>query len=321
MKSPLSRRQLMGSAAAGIAVSSQHLPASAATAHDKKRALRLAHLTDLHIQPERGAVEGVAAAFHHVQALADKPELIMVGGDIIMDALAVGRDRTALQWELWQKTVRDECSLPVENCLGNHDVFGWDKKASRTTGEEADWGKRWACDVFGRDKSYASFDRNGWHVIMLDSIFPSDTMVYQGRIDDTQWDWLCADLEATNPATPVMVVTHIPILSASVLMGWSAKPKSDGDLAVSQKLLHVDLAKFRDLFWKHRNVKLCLSGHLHLFDRCDYNGVTYLCNGAVSGAWWRGDHQQTKAGYAVIDLYDDGTFDHAYVDYGWKPQA
>ncbi|MEX2092204.1 MAG: hypothetical protein WD971_05980, partial [Pirellulales bacterium] len=72
------------------------------------------------------------------------------------------------------------------------------------------------------------------------------------------------------------------------------------------------------LFAKHPNVKLCISGHLHLLDRVDYNGVTYLCNGAVSGNWWGGRHKDCDEGYAVVDLYDDGTFEHEYVKYGWK---
>ncbi len=82
--------------------------------------------------------------------------------------------------------------------------------------------------------------------------------------------------------------------------------------------MHTDVARLRELFWKHPNVKLCLSGHLHLRERVEYNGVTYLCNGAVSGGWWKGDHQQTKAGYAVIDLFADGTFEDQYLPYGWQ---
>ena len=55
---------------------------------------------------------------------------------------------------------------------------------------------------------------------------------------------------------------------------------------------------------------------MHLLDRVDYNGVAYLCNGAVSGNWWTSDtYQQTKAGYALIDLYDDGTVERTYLHY------
>ena len=68
----------------------------------------------------------------------------------------------------------------------------------------------------------------------------------------------------------------------------------------------------------HWNVKLCLSGHLHSVDRVDYAGVTYLCNGAVSGAWWNGDHRDCDEGYGIVDLYADGSFEHQYVSYDWE---
>ena len=37
--------------------------------------------------------------------------------------------------------------------------------------------------------------------------------------------------------------------------------------------------------------------------------------------WWRGDYWETPPGYALIDLYDDGSFRHEYVSTGWKAEA
>jgi Icc protein len=48
-----------------------------------------------------------------------------------------------------------------------------------------------------------------------------------------------------------------------------------------------------------------------------FNDVTYICDGAVSGAWWKGRNHECDEGYGLINLYDDGTFDHAYQTYGW----
>src|SRR5690606_10418224 len=45
-----------------------------------KRLLRLAHLTDVHVQPELNAERGMAACLHHAQSLADPPQLILTGG-------------------------------------------------------------------------------------------------------------------------------------------------------------------------------------------------------------------------------------------------
>jgi hypothetical protein len=37
----------------------------------------------------------------------------------------------------------------------------------------------------------------------------------------------------------------------------------------------------------------------------------------VSASWWKGNHQKVDEGYGVVDLFDDGSFEHAYVPYGW----
>lgn len=57
---------------------------------------------------------------------------------------------------------------------------------------------------------------------------------------------------------------------------------------------------------------------MHRLDRVDYAGVSYLCNGAVSGNWWKGAHYECNEGYTLIDLFDDGGWEQTYVTYGWK---
>ena len=86
--------------------------------------------------------------------------------------------------------------------------------------------------------------------------------------------------------------------------------------------MHVDVQRLGQLFRKHPNVKLCISGHLHQIDRAEYRGVTYLSNPAVSGGWWNGKHLGTFGEmYTVLDLMPDGTFEHRYVSYGWKAEV
>lgn len=313
--------QLALAAAAGMFHASASSAAAAAVAPPaagKRRAIRLAHLTDMHVYDKRASAAGLAACLRHVQALADPPELILNGGDSVMDVLAAPADRAAVQHDLFRKALKQDCSLPVEHCIGNHDVWGWNRKASRTAGDEPGWGKRWATDLFGLDRRYRSFDRAGWHFVVLDSTFPvvdPKGEPYTAKLDDEQFDWLARDLAAAPAGTPVCVLSHIPILSAAAFMdGENAKT---GDWQVPGAWMHVDARRIGTLFTKHPNVKLCLSGHLHLFDRCQYNDVWYVCNGAVCGGWWKGDYHETPAGYGVVDLYADGTFDAQYVAYGW----
>lgn len=303
----------------GLGLASQDVtPEKSAPTVPRKRAIRVAHLTDMHIQPERKADAGVQACLRHVQAMPDKPELILTGGDTVMDSFDADESRTRLQWELWQKVLQGDCGIPVQSAIGNHDVWGWNKKKSQTTGQEARYGKKWVLEVFGRDRPWTSFDRAGWHFVILDSVQPNGDG-YIAHLDDEQFAWLENDLKATKPDTPVVILTHIPILSiAALAAGENTKNRK---WEVSGGLMHIDAFKLKSLFARHRNVKLCLSGHLHLVDRCEYQGVTYLCNGAVSGAWWKGRNQECEPGYAVLDLYTDGSFENRYVEYGWKAQA
>lgn len=87
--------------------------------------LRIAHLTDTHIQPERKATEGVAACLRHAMALDRRPDLVITGGDLVMDAFEQTRERTRTQWDLFTGTMRDGCGAELRHCLGNHDIWGW----------------------------------------------------------------------------------------------------------------------------------------------------------------------------------------------------
>ncbi len=327
----LSRRAILSAGAmagaATLLARSSHAsalqPASgAATGGARKRALRFAHPTDIHVQPELRAGEGMAACFAHMMNLADKPELIITGGDLPMDTASTPEARSRIEWDIFKKVLADNVSkgLQVEHTLGNHDMYGRDRAKSGATGSEPFHGKNWFLQNFGYNSTYRSFDRAGWHFVILDSInmLPGGED-YTAKLDPAQMEWFKADLAAVPATTPIVVVSHVPIMSVANFFDkadliW----KSDGpDLMIENKRMHNDCRAIDALFQKHRNVKLCLSGHLHLLDRCVYNGVTYICDGAVSGAKWRGPKRQTDEGYGLIDLYTDGTFEHQYTGFGW----
>ena len=326
---PIATRRgfLQGAAAAAGAVVGWS-PLARATAAElvaprrPNRVLRLAHLTDVHVQPELGAGDGLAVCLRHVQSLDDPPTFILTGGDAVMDVFGARPDRASVLADVWRRVWRAECSLPNEHCLGNHDVWGWDRKNSGTTGHEPTWGKPWAMDLLGLARRYRSFDRAGWHFVVLDSVHELPVAEPEGgyvaRLDEEQFRWLAADLAATPRETPVLVLSHIPILSIAAMM-YGEQEKS-GQWVVPASWVHIDARRITGLFRQHPNVKLCLSGHIHLCDRVTYQGVTYVCGGAVCGDWWKGDLDGTDEGYTVVDLYEGGAFDARYVAYGWKPR-
>ena len=107
----------------------------------------------------------------------------------------------------------------------------------------------------------------------------------------------------------------MPILTAT---GFYEGNEKTGNWVVPGSWMHLDFNEIKKLFMAHGNVKLCISGHMHLQDFVVYNGVTYCCNGAVSGSWWGSEYyHETHAGYALIDLYEDGTFNLNYHHYKW----
>jgi 3',5'-cyclic AMP phosphodiesterase CpdA len=286
----------------------------------RKRLLRVAHLTDFHIQPERDAFKGVGDCLRHAQSLKDKPQAIVTGGDLIMDGYGTPFDRTKQQWDLWQKVLKDECSLPVFHTLGNHDIWGWDKKTSKTTGEDKGWGKAWACEMIGREKPYGHTDIGPVRVISIDSVQPEPDkgkFGYIGYCDDVQFAWLEDTLKSTPASTPIMIVSHIPIVSVTGLLG-ERKDWLNTDAKSPRWHMHADAPRLTRLFAKHTNIKACLAGHMHTLDRVEFGGVTYLCDGAVCAGWWKGTHEGTDAGYAIVDLFDDGSVEREYVTYGWR---
>jgi 3',5'-cyclic AMP phosphodiesterase CpdA len=280
--------------------------------------LRVAHLTDVHVQPERGGGRGMAACLRHIQEHG-KPSFILNTGDCVMDSFKHDKARTDLVWELWGKVLKDECSLPIEHTIGNHDIWGWNKKASGTSGQEVLWGKKRALDALGIAKTYHSFDRGAWHFVMLDSMMPYEDS-YRAKLDDEQFEWLKADLKAVPKDRPVLVASHIPILSASsVVRTAHPDPAVPGEMVVAGGAMHMDVRRLWALFSHHPNVKLCVSGHLHHIDRADFMGVTYATNPAVCGAWWKGKLlDRWGQMYTMLELRPDGTFDIEHVDYGWK---
>jgi Icc protein len=81
--------------------------------------------------------------------------------------------------------------------------------------------------------------------------------------------------------------------------------------------MHNDHQRIKDLFYRTKNVKFCLSGHVHYIDATEFLGVKYFCNGAVSGNWWRDplNLDEFPPVYAIFDLYNDGSYENYMVHY------
>ncbi len=318
----ITRRELLkttGLVAAGAGLAGLAHPAAAASSApspNRQRVLRIGHLTDMHIRPTGRGPTGLVACLEHVQSLSDRPDIIFNGGDAIMSALGADKDSTRAQWEIWHKIMNENLELPMIHCIGNHDVWGWQRSRAGTTGDEPLYGKAWVKEELELESGFYSFDKAGWHFTVLDSVRERGGGAYQPLLEEDQIEWLKADLDAVPTETPILILSHVPVISVTPYFFYDDIVENY-QFRVAGALMHQDVHRLRDLFANYPNIKVCLSGHVHLVDRVDYNGITYLCNGAVSGSWWHGRYQDCEPGYALVDLYDDGSFEREYIEYEW----
>lgn len=280
------------------------------------RAMRIAHITDVHLFDQKNAESCFARVLKEINAMADKPDLIINTGDTVMDENKQTRETVALRWKIWNSIVSGENKIPLYSALGNHDVwYGPDATLDTEYKNDKRYGKQWAMDMLSLPGNYYSFERNGWQFIALDSI--NGSTGYQ--LDDTQFEWLKGELGRVPVNRPVCLYSHVPILSMGALLYATLRsPVAEVKFPVGD--MHSDHQRIKNLFMQYPQVKLCLSGHVHYIDEVDYLGVKYLCNGAVSGNWWRNPMalDEFPPAYAIVDLFADGTVENNLVFYNYQ---
>lgn len=289
------------------------LSAQIVEATEKRNTIRFAHITDTHVKPGAIPEAGMAKALHHVQQLHPKVDFIMNGGDSIMDSMEADKQKTQVQWDLFHSILSKENELPIYHCIGNHDVWGWFIKENKPEADEM-YGKKWVQETLQMENRFYSFTKDNWHFIVLDSTQLNPAGGYIAYIDDVQLDWLKKELSVTPPSKHICIVSHIPILSICAGLFFD-KTETNGDLKIQRNLMHTDFMVLKKLFLQFPNIKLCLSGHIHLQDQLTYLGITYYCNGAICGNWWKGPFQEFAPAYALMELHDDGTFNRTIINY------
>src|SRR5437764_15492529 len=119
----VSRREMIRAAvAAGVAGAGLVAANALAVDAPSVRPFRVAHLTDMHVQPERHAIEGYTAALESLEQFDTKPDLLVTGGDHVMDSTSQLLDRTRIVWDAFHRA-HANAKLPWRPILGNHDIF------------------------------------------------------------------------------------------------------------------------------------------------------------------------------------------------------
>ncbi len=302
------RRQFLGLAGAAIATATVDVFHPSAEA--SQQGFEFLFVTDTHLQPELNAAQGCEMAFKKARIL--KADFAMQGGDHVFDAMNVSKERADSIFDLYGKTEQD-LGMKVYHTCGNHDCFGISSKGAIPQGDQ-NYGKKMFEERFGR--AYYSFDHKSVHFIVLDSVQPNpDASGYTGHIPQEQIDWIADDLGKLPPRTPVLVATHIPLVTA-VGSYLSLSP----DHRTTRGSLSVDNSEVvLKIFDKH-NVIGVLQGHTHVWEQVTWHGIPYVTGGAVSGNWWKGTRLGTSEGFTVVRI-QDGKMDIRYETYGFKSVA
>ena len=314
---PMTRRGFFKAAGAAAMVLGPVGRLTAGAESHAPKGFRFAHLTDIHVQPQLRAGEGFRACLTAVHRLKPRPDFLLTGGDLVMDVLGADEPRAKTLFDLYTRICRDS-DIPIHNCVGNHDVFGWNPKA-KISPEHVSYGKKMVMERLALPKTTYSFDHKGWHFCVVDDILPNKKPCWQGGISEQDLEWLDRDLSAAGDL-PKVVCAHIPFISVYGFRNQEIKDDKETHLKVNKASVCRNPGPILSAFRKHK-VNLALAGHTHENERIRYDGTSHIIQGAVSGSWWNGPRYDNPEGFGVIDVRADGSFEHSYHTYGWKAET
>ncbi len=264
------------------------------------------HFTDPHIQPELRATEGCRDCFRKIHTL--KPDFVLAGGDLVFDANETSRTRAVDLFRLYGDTLRN-IEAPVYTTPGNHDVVGLSTKSGIAASDPM-YGKKYFEDTIGA--RHQSFQHKGWQFILLDSIGVLPGGKFRGFIDEEQLTWLAKELARAGTRTPIVILTHVPLVSAVLQLVPDPWKTAETYLVTNAREVLALLEPY--------NVKAVLQGHTHIRETVVYNGTKFITSGAVSGNWWKGPRAGHPEGFGVLTVNGDA-IEWRYETYGFNAQA
>ena len=259
-----------------------------------------AFLTDIHIRPDMNAPAGFQMAIDKVNEL--NPDFVITGGDLVFDAMRGNQQKSDSLFTLY-KNISKGFKMLVYNTLGNHDLFAiYPESPESSSHPDYKYG------IYERylGKTYYSFDHKNWHFIVLNSLDVTEDKKYKGHFDEKQLEWLKANLEAVSKTTPVVIVSHLPMLSVRNQVAGT------GENAMIDNVPEV----FKIM--ESHNLKLILQGHIHWIETGSVNNrFQYITGGSIAGNGWKGRRHNTKEGFVYVRV-DGSDFSWEYIDHGWE---
>lgn len=269
---------------------------------------RFAYITDLHSIDQWGCPDALDILGNRLNKA--HPEFILIGGDLVHGGFRSTPEAMEPRWNVVMKFLH---SLEAKwySAAGNHDLIGAQKPdfSPGVADPRAIFREK-----LKLQQAYQSYNIGGQHVIILDSVQPvaGNKWGYRGEIPEAQMQWIREDLKQTDASTPIILVTHMPILSNYFLTVM------DNTQPPAPSLFLTNGMAVLDLFSRH-NLRLVLQGHLHIDETLTWHGVTFITGGSVCGKWWGGPNCGTPEGYGFTEMAP-GKINWDYQTLGWKAQ-
>lgn len=235
---------------------------------------------------------------------AEKGDLVIGGGDFIKDGFHASSASVAPQWDVYM-SMHHAIAGEHHTVIGNHDLVG---VLPRDGSPPAVDPRSTYKQKLGLSETFYAFDAMGYRVILLDSVRVSgDEHQFHGWVSAEQQEWLKEQLSRIRRTTPIVLVLHIPLVTAffGATQGSISVPKPNRVVVNNVEVLQ--------LFSDH-NLVLVLQGHLHVSELLRWKNTAFITGGAVSGRWWNGPFHGTRPGFTVATLRSDRV-EWEYVEY------
>jgi hypothetical protein len=228
---------------------------------------KFAFVTDLHYQRESYALSRQRFEFLVSEMNAWNPSFVVQNGDLIQGWST--RDGN-LADIVSADSILDYITAPRYNVIGNHEL-------------DTNMSLEDVMAALGMDSTYYSFDRGGYHFIVLNAaygIYGSPSNWHQGFIPPTEEAWLVNDLSETDKYTVVFIHHNL-----------------DGQAGFDTTKYVYQRKHIRNILENSGKVIAVLQGHLHLTYQWIHGGVSYF---EIIKAGY-----QDVANYAKVKLYPD----------------
>ena len=301
------RRSFLGAGAlAGTACLAGWPHAARGAEGEPDKPFRIAFFTDIHARVEWGTPEAMARCADLINA--QKPDVVVCGGDLITDGFTLTSDQVNARWAAFRSALWDRLEAPVYTAIGNHDLVGVEPADGSAPADNirADFLR-----FTGYPRTYYSVDVGGHHLVFLDPFeITGDELRYRGMIGAEQLAWLREDLSRVDRQTPLVLVVHMPLMTGFFQATRGATEGAPPNRVVinSREVLQACAS---------HNLALVLQGHLHVNELLRWKKATFITGGAVCGQWWRGPWHETPEGFGLATLRADRV-DWEYHSLGWQ---